>query len=134
MALIAFNKGVQEMLKRILNYSATGNVYLKLYRNNLALAETTAVADFTEANFTGYAAIALNGATFTITDADPSVASYPQQEFISSAGSQNQLIYGYYITNFAGTIALWAEAFTDGPYNIVNNGDKVKVTPTINLD
>ena len=134
MALTVMNKGAQEMLKRALNYSATGNVVLKLYKNNVTIAETSAVADFTEADFTGYSAATLTGSSFTVTDADPSEASYAVQEFTSSAGSQNQDVYGYYVTNGAGTIALWAEAFSDGPYNIANNGDKIQVTLKLTLD
>jgi hypothetical protein len=43
-------------------------------------------------------------------------------------------VYGYVVTNSAGTIALWGETFTDGPYTIVNNGDLIKVTPVFTLD
>ena len=69
-----------------------------------------------------------------MTDADPSEASYAKQTFTSSAGSQNQDVYGYYVTNSGGTILLWIEAFSDGPYNVANNGDKIEVTPKFTLD
>jgi hypothetical protein len=134
MALITFNKGAQEIAKRALNFSATGDVKLKLYSSNTTLAETTAIGDLTIATFTGYADITLTGASWTVTDADPASASYAQQTFTSSAGSQNQSIYGYVVTNSGGTIALWGETFTDGPYVIVNNGDLIKVTPVWTLD
>jgi hypothetical protein len=29
---------------------------------------------------------------------------------------------------------VYAERFTDGPYNIANNGDNIKVTPTISAE
>ena len=134
MALTVPNKGAQELLKRALNVSATGDVVLRLYKNNVTIAETTALANVTQADFTGYSAITLTGASWTVTDADPSVASYAKQTFTSSAGSQNQDVYGYYLTNSGNTIVLWIEAFSDGPYNIANNGDKIEVTPSISLD
>ena len=134
MALVAPNVGVQEILRRALNYSATGNVVLRLYSSNTTPGETDTTATYTEATFTGYSAITLTGASWTVTNADPSVASYAEQTFTSSAGSQNQAIYGYYVTNAAGTVLMRAERFTDGPYTIVNNGDAIKVTPQITLD
>ena len=134
MALICFNKGAQEILTRALNKGATGDVKLKLYKSNTTLSETTAIADLTIADFTGYADATLSGASWTITDADPSSASYAKQTFTSSAGSQNQAVYGYVVTNSGGTIALWGETFSDGPYTIVNIGDKIEVTPVFTLD
>lgn len=134
MALLTPNVGVQEMLKRALNFSATGDVHLHLFKSNTTPAETDTVATYTEATFTGYSVKTLTGASWTITNADPSSASYAQQTFTSSAGSQNENVYGYYVTNSADTILLWAERFSDGPYNIVNNGDAIQVTPVITLD
>jgi hypothetical protein len=134
MALITFNAGAQEIARRALNYSATGDVVLKLFKSATTLAETTVIGDLTLADFTGYAAITLTGASWTVTSADPASASYAQQTFTSSAGSQNQDVYGYVVTNSGGTIALWGETFSDGPYNIVNNGDLIKVTPVWTLD
>ena len=134
MALICFNKGAQEILTRALNKGATGDVKLLLYKSNTTLTEATAYADLTIADFTGYADATLTGASWTITDADPSVSSYAKVTFTSSAGSQNQNVYGYVVTNSAKTIALWGETFTDGPYNIANNGDKIEVTLSFSLD
>jgi len=134
MALICFNKGAQEILTRALNKGATGDVKLCLYTSNTTLSETTAIADLTLATWTGYGAITLTGASWAITDADPSSASYAKQTFTSTAGSQNVNNYGYVVTNSAGTIALWGETFSDGPYNIANNGDKIEVTPVFTLD
>ena len=134
MALLTPNVGVQEILKRALNFSATGDVKLHLFQNNYTPIETSTVASFTESTWTGYAIKTLTGASWTCTNADPSEASYGIQTFTSTAGSQNQANYGYYITDSANAILLWAELFTDGPYTIVNNGDTISVTPKITLD
>lgn len=108
---------------------------LRLYQNNITPAETDTAATYTEATFTGYAAVtAMPTGSWTVVEGAPTRASYPQQTFSSSAGSQNQSIYGYYMTRTTnGRIAL-AERFTDGPYVIVNNGDQIRVTPQIDFD
>jgi len=134
MALVSVNVGVQEILRRALNYSATGDVKLHLFKSNSTPAETDTTATYTEADFTGYASVTLTGASWTVTNADPASASYAEQSFTSSAGSQSQAVYGYYVTNSDSTTLLWAERFSDGPYTIVNNGDVIKVTPIITLD
>ena len=134
MTLLVPNVGAQEILRRALNYSATGDVSLRLFQNDYTPVEGSVVGDFTVATWTGYANKTLTGASWTVTLADPSEASYAIQTFTSSAGSQNQANYGYYITNAAGTVLIYAERFTDGPYTIVNNGDTISVTPKITLD
>lgn len=134
MALNSPNVGNQEILKRAFNVSAAGDLKLKLYSNDVTPGETDTVATYTETDFTGYAAIDLPGTGCTVTNADPSEASWAAKTFTSSAGSQNKNCYGYYVTNSAGTILMWAERFTSPPYNIVNNGDTITVTPKYTLD
>jgi septal ring factor EnvC (AmiA/AmiB activator) len=51
-----------------------------------------------------------------------------------SAGSQSQNVYGYYVNRTTGNTIGWAERFSDGPYQITNNGDQIKVTPNFTLD
>lgn len=132
MAGLAPNVGAQLILEVALNKTAQANATLKLFQNDYTPVETSTNAAFTEATFTGYSAITLTGASWSVTNADPAVASYAQQTFTSSAGSQSQPIYGYYIV--VGTVVVFAERFSDGPYTIVNNGDQIKVTPQITGD
>lgn len=133
MALVLFTKGAQLIMSRALNKSATGDLRLKLFKSNTTLTTATAIGDLTLADFTGYADITLTGASWGVTDAAPSVSSYALQTFTSTAGSQNQDVYGYVVTDAAGTTAIWGETFSDGPYNIANNGDKIEITPIFNL-
>lgn len=133
MALLVPNVGEGELLGRALNEATPDNCVLKLYQSNTTPAEADVVGTYTEATFTGYSSATLTGASWTVTEGAPTYAQYAQQAFTSSAGSQNQDIYGYYVTNNAGTILLWAERFTNGPYNIANNGDEIRVTPYIEL-
>lgn len=134
MTLLVPNNGEGDGLSYFVNKSTPENLVLRLYTNNITPAETDTAATYTETTFTGYAAITLTGANWTITEGAPSSAAYAQQTFTSSAGSQSVSCYGYYMTRAtSGRIAL-AERFTDAPYTITNNGDQIKVTPNITLD
>jgi hypothetical protein len=129
MTLLVTNEGAQELLRRGLGYSATGDLKLRLFKNDMTPAKANTTASYTQADFTGYAEKTLTGTNWTVTNANPAAGSFAEQTFTSSAGSQNQPVYGYYVVNSAGTIVVFAERFTDGPYTITNNGDAIKVTP-----
>jgi hypothetical protein len=135
MALLVPNVGEGRMLKAIVNHTAPENLRLRLFQSNTTPAEGHTAASYTEATFTGYPAtgLLLTGASWTITEGDPSYATYAQQPFDSSADQASQSIYGYYVTQTTSGILMWAEVFGGGPYNIVNNGDSIKVTPYLEL-
>lgn len=135
MALLVPNNGEGDGLQYFVNKAAPENLVLRLYQSNTTPAETDVTATYTEATWTGYASATLTGASWNApSEGAPSSISYAQQTFTSSAGSQNQNNYGYFMTRAtSGRIAL-AERFTDGPYVIVNNGDQIKITPQITLD
>lgn len=131
MALLVPDVGEVEMLKRILNFSATGDVRIHLYSNNYTPVEGSTVANFTECSAAGYASQLLTGASWSIaTSSGTSEAAYAERTFTFTA---TQVVYGYYVTNSANTIVLWAELFTGGPFNIPAGGGSVKVTPKIQL-
>lgn len=130
MALVVPNAGEAKALTLLL----AANTSLRLFKSNTTPGESDTWATYTEADFTGYSAATLTGGSWTITPGAPSSAAYAQQTFTSSAGSQNQNVYGYAVVLSSDSTLLWAERFTDGPYNIANNGDNIKVTPTITCD
>lgn len=134
MALLVPNNGEGDGLAYFLNKSAPENLILRLYKSNTTPAENDTTATYTEATFTGYVALTLTGASWTVVEGAPSSASYAQQTFTSSAGSQSESVYGYYLTRATSGRIAWSERFSDGPYVIVNNGDAIKLTPTITLD
>lgn len=131
MALLLPNQGEGIALEALVNKTAPQNLVLRLYKSNTTPGETDTEATYTEADFTGYSALTLTGGSWTT---GTGTVSYAQQTFTSSAGSQNQNVYGYYLTQATSGKLVWAERFSDGPYNIVNNGDEIKVTPTISAD
>lgn len=131
MALLVPDIGEVELLSRMLNKVATGDVKLHLFSNNYTPVEGSALANFTECNASGYAAKTLSGASWTVaTNAGTTEASYAEQTFTFTAA---QTVYGYYVTDSGSTKVLWAELFTGAPFNIPAGGGSVKVTPKIQL-
>jgi hypothetical protein len=134
MAGLLVNLGESRMLGLIVNKdTTTRDLVLKLYKSNTTPADTDTAGTYTEATFTGYSNVTLTGASWTVTEANPSTATYGQQTFTSSTGSQNETVYGYFLTTATEGRLICAERFSDGPYTIVNNGDAIKVTPSISL-
>jgi len=130
MALLVPNSGEVEMLKRILGMVVTdSSVVVKLYSNVLTPIESSVVGDFTECVDGNYSALTTVPATWNVAG-DPTEASYVENKFIF-AGAQT--INGYYVTNAANDILLWAEKFVDGPYQLPVGGGSIFVIPKIQL-
>lgn len=130
MALLVPNVGEKEMLERILN--GTDDLVLHLYGNtggDHVPAETDVVTSYDEVNTGGYGQKALTAPW--VISGDPTEGSYPQVSFDFTGAAT---VYGYYVTNGDSSILLWAERFSDGPYNIPSGGGSVKITPKIQLD
>lgn len=131
MALVIPNQGEVIALEALLNKTAPENLDLCLYQNDVTPGETDTEATYTEADFTGYSTIQLTAANWTVTPGAPTEAAYPQQTFTSSADQTSQSIYGYYVKQRTSGKLVYSERFTNGPYTIANNGDEIRVTPTI---
>ncbi len=123
MALVVPSAAEERMLDTIVNFVAPETLVLKLYTNNYTPVEASLFSNFTEATGFGYAAVSLTAGNWVTTQGNPSTAAYPQVTFTFTGALGN--VYGYYITQTTSGIAMWAELFTDGPYNIVNNGDQI---------
>ena len=135
MTIVVPNAGEVYALEAFVNRTTAQNHVLKLYKSNTTPAETDTAGTYTEADFTGYASATLTGASWGAGSAGaPSSIAYAQQTFTSSAGGQNQNVYGYFHVRVTGGELYYAERFSDGPYVIVNNGDAIKVTPTLTCD
>ena len=132
MAGVLFNQGETIGLEALINKTAPQTLILRLFTNNKTPAEADTEADYTEATGFGYASISLTPATFVTTPGAPSDVTYPQQTFTFTGALGN--VYGYYLTQTTSGKAVAGERFADGPYNIVNNGDQIKLTPKITLD
>jgi hypothetical protein len=128
MALKVPNQAEVILLQAFINQE---DLDLRLFKNNHTPVDTDTEADYTEADFIGYATELLVAGNWTFTPGDPALASYaPNVIFTSTAGGQSQTIYGYYVTQRLSGKLLWAEKYSDNdvtaPYTIVNLGDTIE--------
>lgn len=129
MSLKLVNQGKRDSLAAFLNVEAAEDLILRLFKNNQIPADADTEADYTEATFIGYAPVTLDALDWTITEANPAVATQPPQEFRSTQGGQDQGIYGYYVVGADSGRLKWAERFSDGVKTIINFDDVLRVTP-----
>ena len=135
MAGVLCNNGEDRMLALLVNKTGYSlqNMTLRLFKSNTTPAEADTAATYTEADFTGYAAVSLVTGDWTLTPGAPSSAACAQKTFTSSADQALQTIYGYYLTENGSNTLVAAERFA-ASVGIISNGDNIKVTPTITLD
>jgi|SRR6185503_215706 len=102
---------------------------LHLFKNVVTPADTDTEALYTESTFTGYAPITLVAGSWSTVIGNPTIRTYPEQVFISSADQTLENVLGYYITTAAGLLVA-PEAFGAAfPIQFLN--DRVFVTPRI---
>ena len=103
---------------------------LKLFQNNHVASRNSVLADFTEADFDGYAPqTPVWGAS--IQNGVEDVALAPVATFTAGAGLAGpQTIYGYYFLDDDGDYS-WGETFTGGPTTVAIVGQEVKIYPQL---
>ena len=129
MSLVMSSIGDVESLKRVLNYSAADDVKIHLFTNNHTPVAADTLSNYTESTATGYGAVTLTGTDWTIsTIGGVTTATHATAVTFTYTAAEN--VYGYYITNNASTVLLWAELFsTYCP--IPSGGGSVSVIPKI---
>lgn len=136
MTIIFPDQGEAILLSYLVGADTPEDLVLRLFANDVtdglspAQIEALTEADFTEADFTGYQAITLSGASWTVTPGDPTEATYAQQSFTSSADQSPQTIYGYYLTRDSSGDLVAFEYFAT-PVVVEFEDDTIKVTPKI---
>lgn len=132
MALNVPHTGENIALEALLNKTAPQNQILKLFQNNITPSDTDTAATYTEATFTGYAGLALTGATWGA--AAGGIITYSAQQTFTSTGVVSNSIYGYYVVQTTSGILMWSERDASAPFVVSNVGDAVKLTPTISAN
>jgi len=127
MSLVVPDQGENIILEVIVNKTPPQDPLLKLFTNDVTPGESDTEATYTEASGYGYGAKALTGANWN--PASGGSISHPQQIFTFTGPLGN--VYGYYIVQATSGKLIWVERFAGAPYNIQNNGDEIKITPTI---
>lgn len=104
---------------------------LKLFSNDFSPQFDTVVGDFTEATFPGYAAIDDVSGPASGTDAEtglPTVSWMDGSTWLATTIVTPETIFGWYITNTAGSSCLAAGRF-DESVTINSDGDVLAISP-----
>ena len=104
---------------------------LRLYSNDRTPATTDVASDYTEVAGGGYAEEALEGASFTVSAGDPSVAIYDDFHTWTFSGVTDSpgTVYGTYIVD-QNDVLVAALRFTGAPYTPIA-ASLIKVRPRI---
>jgi len=141
MAFVVSNSGEKLLLDAAVGKVAAGNLKLKLFKSDTTPSHSDTPATFTEADFTGYAAITLTttswnaGVAGTGTGtalANKASIDYAQQTFTMGTPGTTNTVYGYFVTDNAGTTLLGAERFA-ASQSMALAGDSIKITPKLTL-
>ena len=132
MAAKLVNQGEDLMLKAFVNHTAPQNLVLKLFKNDWTPTDADDEGDATEADFTGYSAKTLTGASWSATPGNPSSIAYAAQDFASSADQTPQTVYGAYLVQATSGKLVAAVRFANAVV-FQSNGDTYSIIPTITL-
>jgi hypothetical protein len=108
---------------------------LKLFKNNITPAEGDTASTYTEATFTGYAAVDLTSQQATANWPAPSTntgttsSTYGTAAVFSATSVETE--YGYFVIEKTSTIVLWSELFAS-PIGMVNPST-LTITPALQL-
>lgn len=130
MALKLVNSGEKIALEYLVNKDMPEDLVLRLFKSDTTPAESDTASTYTEADFTGYSAVTLTGASWTVTEGNPTEATYAEQAFTSGATQAAQTIYGYYLTRATSADLVWVERFSSSQ-TVQNNGDRISISPLI---
>lgn len=127
MAGVLTDTGQQGLLPNATVQTWLQGLTLRLFVNNYTPTRADTAANYTEATWSGYAAVALTSWTIAGYDANGNAEfDAPQKTFTASSGSPSQTIYGYYLTDGGGNV-VFAEA-DPSPFTVNATGQTYQVT------
>lgn len=122
MAAVFPDEGELVLLRRMLTPDAgdADMLHLHLFKNNFDPLKDSVLADFTEADFAGYAAADIDPANWLApsTVAGRAQTSYNPAPVVFTVSSGSQNVYGYYLTDNADSVVLMCERFGNAPQNL----------------
>jgi hypothetical protein len=135
MAGIVPTEGENKLLQRALGdiSPTTHNLTLKLFVNDYTPVDGSNNAAFTEMSTQGYSAKTLTAASWSVAQngSNEAEATYAQQSWTFDGTGGATTVYGYYTVDEDNTV-LFAERFASS-YVAENNGDILRITPTVTL-
>lgn len=133
MALTIPNASEVTLLQYALGKSAPNNQLLKLFVNNIALADADVAATYTEMSTQGYAAKTLTMGSWTVASSSSvGTGTYAAQTWTFDGTGGATTVYGYFVVDSVSGLLLWSELFNSAKL-IQFSGDQVILTPTITL-
>jgi hypothetical protein len=137
MAFVWAKTGKEEILKMLTNGVSPSTLKLHLYKTTQTPSFSSVASTFNsaESTETGYAARDMDYADFTISNpsAEISKAQNILEPFTFSVAAT---VWGYYVTNQAGTILIGAEQFSDAGatgYVLGSSGGVINITLSMSL-
>jgi hypothetical protein len=106
--------------------NASGKYYFRLYTNNVTVSTSTVLGDFTEATFTGYAAVQGSAVSWSAAALTGHVAfsNAGNMTFTNSSGSP-VTVYGIFVTDSGKTKLYFVEADPNAPISIPAGGQYI---------
>lgn len=134
MSLVVPDQGEIRLLDMLINAVGMTNVRLRLYKAiSPALSQDTVYADFTIANFSGYADVTpAMGAASTVSHKGK-IVDGSVRNFTHNGGGTSNTVLGYYVVDTGTSKVLWAEAFSSSQ-SMANNGDNIAITLALTLN
>lgn len=141
MAFVVSNEGEAFLAANMVAKTNNGGWKLKLFTSNTTPSQTDTVATYTEMGAVqGYTPKTLAGASWNVAVAGTGTGTsttneasidYPQQTFTADGTGGAQNVYGYFITDSAGTTLIGAERAPAPPQPFTTAGDVIKITPKL---
>lgn len=121
------DEGLVRMLERLI----TDDVRYHLFTNNVTIDRDTVLADLTEqTGGTGYATVDVELADWTLSGVTSHVGSLMAPPISFTPAGGDWTLYGYYVTDVAGSELLWAANFDGAPITQLD-GDPLLITPVV---
>jgi len=130
MRLIVPDASLIPMMLRVIGMGES-EVKYRLFTNNHTVTQSTLLSNLTEAAWSGYAAVSVVPADFTIQSQAGHLGTIiaPPIQFGNSSGV-SQGVWGFFVTNVAGDILLWAGNY-DTVAVFVPSGGGLDTIPTL---
>jgi hypothetical protein len=129
MTMKIVDAGLQRKLTDLASAWNSTKLKLHLYKSNTTPTTSSTVGSFTECDFAGYAAQDISGWAYDTVSAHVADMTASANTFTRSTTGTAQNVYGYFVTDQAGTTLYFAELDPSGPRVLTNSGDSYTVNP-----
>lgn len=107
---------------------------VKLFKNEKTPSSGDVLADYTEADFTGYVeSTAVTWGTPYVDEVGRAVILGDLKTFAATGSGTTNIIYGYYVVDSAEEVLLYAEKFEE-PRDMDETADAIPVIPRVVLN